>query len=1020
MADARVQGQWTVGHKGFEMKNDLLLKSLLGTCAMVALVPAVASAPAHAQEVETLSASAVEDETATLQTVVITGSRIRREVASTSAPVTTLSNDVFAERGLTSAADALNQITSLVPQNNQAAGDGTNSGDGQQYAELFGLGAGRTLTLVNGRRFVTTSSGLGDAQVDANIIPTGLIDRIEVVQAGGAAVYGSDAIAGVVNYILKDDFEGVELDLQYGDTEQSNYEQTSWRLTAGKNFDNDRGNVAVNVESSSSPVARFSDFSASNRSRITSGNPDDTGPNDGIPSLTEVIPAYFWNFNGNGTIYNAPAPPPFLQTTLDGSPIQFSPDGSIIPYDPGNIIGIPFAEGGDGTRYSDLAGLRTGVDRLSANLIGHYDLTANLRLNTELLYSNTEAESIPQGYVRSVLNQTDPAFGAIMFTASNPFLTDDAVASLSAANPGFAFGAPLWLSRHFYDDLFPSNLQKNETETWRAQLGLDGNFDAADRNFYWSVSGSYAEVNGSQRAWDADISKFNAAVSAVDDGAGNIVCSINADADDTNDDPSCAPLNPFGAGNISKAATDYVSVMSGQDYENTQFDFLATIGTEVYQLPAGAIDMVLAYETRREEASFTPLEANQLGLIGTGTLEVPTSGDYDTNEFSAEVLVPIFGGDVTLPFVQEFDISGTYRFVDNSIAGEESVWSLGSRWEVVDGFTLRATKSRNFRAPTLNQLFAPSTTVVGNSGFDPCDADRIDAGPNPTIRRANCEAEWAANPQYGNLAGFQDPAENFSVTTIETGGNADLRNEVSDTTTYGFVFDQFLIPNLTVSADRIEIELTDGLSSFTTEDFMAACYDSASPSDAVCSAFTRLQTADGSNPAGTVATGRTTTFNAGQIIYKGEVYYVNYGFDLKDVASMLAGDVSLGLEATHTSELSTSVTGTTFSRSDDTVENPDWTGRFNAGYALGPLRVSYQLNYLDNVLRVEGSTIENDPNPYIDNNITHDLSAIYSFDNGLTVRAGVTNFTDEGPSYPTLSYGDILGRRYFAGVNYRF
>ena len=169
LAKARVQVQRTFEHKGFEMKNDLLLKSLLGTCAMVALVPAIASAPAYAQEqdVETVSAPVAEDETATLQTVVITGSRIRREVASTSAPVTTLSNDVFAERGLTSAADALNQITSLVPQFNQAAGDGTSSGDGQQYAELFGRGAGRTLTLVNGRRFVTTSSGLGAAQVDA-------------------------------------------------------------------------------------------------------------------------------------------------------------------------------------------------------------------------------------------------------------------------------------------------------------------------------------------------------------------------------------------------------------------------------------------------------------------------------------------------------------------------------------------------------------------------------------------------------------------------------------------------------------------------------------------------------------------------------------------------------------------------------------------------------------------------------------------------------------------------------------
>jgi iron complex outermembrane recepter protein len=1000
------------------MKSDALIKSLLGTCAAAALV--CAPALAQEQDVETLAPAAAPDDAATMQTVVITGSRIKRSVTETSAPVTTLGEEVFSERGLVSAADALNQITSLVPQFNQAAGDGSASGDGQQYAELFGLGAGRTLTLVNGRRFATTSSGLGDAQVDANIIPTGLIDRIEVVQAGGAAVYGSDAIAGVVNYILKDDFEGIELDFQYGDTELENFEQTSYRLTAGTNFDNDRGNVAVNLEGSSSPLARFSDFPASNRSRITLGNPDDTGPDDGIPSVAEVMPAYFWNFNGNGIVYNAPAPPPFLLTSLNGSPIQFSSDGSIIPYNPGNIIGIPFAEGGDGTRYSDLAGLRTGVDRMSGNLIGHYDLTPNVRLNAELLYSKTEAESLPQGYARTVLNQTDPALGAIMFTVNNPFLTSDAIASLSAANPGFAFGAPLWLSRNFYDGLFPSNTQENDTETWRGLLGAEGDFDAAGRNFYWSVSGSYAEVNGSQRAWDANIAKFNNALSAVDDGAGSIVCSINVDADTTNDDPSCAPLNPFGAGNISAAASDYVSVMSGLDYENTQFDFLATIGTEVAQLPAGAIDMVLAYEARREEASFTPLEANQLGLIGTGTLEVPTSGDYNTNELSAEVLVPIFGGDVTLPFVQALELSGTYRFVDNSIAGEETVWSLGSRWEVTDGLMLRATKSRNFRAPTLNQLFAPSTLVVTNAGIDPCDADRIDAGPNPTIRRANCEAEWAANPQYGDLATFQDPAENFSITTTETGGNAELRNEVSDTTTYGIVLDDFLTPGLTISVDRIEIELTDGLSAFSTEDFMAACYDSASPSDSVCSAFTRLQVADGSNPAGTVATGRQTTFNAGEIIFKGEVFYVNYAFGLDQVFSTAPGDVSLGLEATHVAEISTSVTGTTFNRSDNTVSNPDWTGRFNARYAVGPLRLSYQLNYLDNVLAREGANIENNPNPLIDSNVTHDLSALYEFDNGLSLRAGVTNLTDEGPSYPTLAYGDILGRRYFAGVNYKF
>lgn len=1004
------------------MERKVIVKRLLNTCALAAMATALVAPLAAAQEQDEAVAAvpAAEDETATLDTVVITGSRIRRDVASTPAPVVTFGEAAFQERGLVSAGDALNEITSLRPQLNQAAGDGSNSGSGQQYPELFGLGTGRTLTLVNGRRFATTSSGLGDAQVDANIIPTGLIERIEVVQAGGAAVYGSDAIAGVVNYILKDDFEGVEVDLQYGDNELGNYENYTGRITAGQNFDNDRGNIAINVEASSTPVLRFSDFPESNRSRITQGNAADTGPNDGIPSLREIIPAYFWNFNGNGVIFNAPAPPPNFLTQVGGAPAQFAPDGSIIAYNPGTILGIPFAQGGDGTRYSDLAGLRTGVERYTGNLLLNYDISDNLRFNGELLYAQTNGESVPQGYARTVLNQTSPSLGAIRFTNANPFLSQSAINSLNAASPAFASGGGLWLSRNFYNDLFPSNLQENETTTWRALGGLEGEFETAGREFYWTASASFADVRGEQGRWEADFAKFNRAVNAVRNGAGEIVCAVNADAVTTNDDPACAPLNPFGAGNISPEASRYVSVRSGNEFANEQVDLLATVGTQLFSLPAGAVDVVLAYEHRREEATFTPFLANQQGLVGTGAVQAETSGKYNTNEYSAEILVPIIGGDFSLPGIQELDFSGTYRFVDNSIAGEESVWSAGSRWQVFDGLTFRATRSRNFRAPTLEQLFAPQNTIIANGGFDPCDADRINAGPNPAVRRANCEAEWAANPQYGNLATFQNPAENFNVTSVLTGGNPDLANEVSETTTFGIVLDNFFIPGLTIAADRIEIDLTDGLSAFTTADFMATCYDSTPQPPAICSAFTRLQAADGSNPAGTTATGRTTTFNAGEITFRGEVYYVNYGFDVNDVFSGATGDVVFGLEATHMAELNTSVTGTSFTRSDNTVQRPDWTARFNAAYSNGPLRLSYQMDYLDDVLAVPDATIENNPNPEIEANYVHSLSGLYELREGLTLRAGVTNLFDEGPSYPSFVHGDILGRRYFAGVNYRF
>lgn len=1006
--------------------------------SFTALATTMAAGAALAQEVPEEVEAVAEQSEVTQQeepedVVVVTGTRIRRTQVSQSVPTIGVDDQVFSDYGYTSAAGALNQITSNAPLLNQADGSGESSGSGQQPPNLFNLGPGRTLTLVNGRRMVSTSVGIGESTVDANIMPTGLIDRIEVVQAGGAAVYGSGAIAGVVNYVFRDDFEGIEFDAQIGESDRGDYFTPRIRGTFGKNFADGRGNIALNVEWSQAPILAFSDRPLSNLSRLTQGNPDDTGPNDGIPSVQEVIPAHFWNFNRNGVIFNAPAPPPMFLTRLDGTPLQFASDGSVMPYDPGNILGIPFAEGGEGFRYSDLAGLRSGVERLAATSIAHYDLTPDIRVSAELLYANTEGEEIPQGNSRTVLNPPGSGAGPIAFTINNPFLTEEAISTLSAANAAFAQGAPLFLSKYFYD-FVPSAQQTHETDVYRGVLAVEGDFEALERDFYWTLSGSYGRVEGGDRSWQVINSRYNNAIAAARSG-GEIVCAINADADPSNDDPACAPINPFGAGNVSQAARDYISTIAGVDYVNRQADLLATLGGTVVEIPGGDVQFSLAYEHRDEEAEFTPLPANQQGLFGTGVTEEPQSGGFNTDELSGEILVPLVGGDFTLPFVQELELNGVYRFVDNSIAGQEDVWNLGARWQPVDSVTVRGSRSRNFRAPSLSQLFAPSSTALGAVGEDPCDADRISSGPNPDVRYANCLAEFQANPMYGvdpdgtgaglsaeeRLARFQDPAENFQRALITTGGNPDLRNEISDTLTYGVVFEPPFIPGLTLAVDRIEVDLQDGLSLFTTENFTAACYDAAPQPPEICDAFTRLPAPDDLNPGGAIVEGRTTTFNAGVIKYRGEVYNVNYSFPLDELfgGERDLGDLALGLEATHTSLLTTSVTGATFTRTDDTVEQPTWRGRFDAHYSKGPLRLNYQLIYLGETRAGPDATIENNPNPIIDRNIRHTISGQYDFGR-VVLRAGIRNLTDEGPSYPSLAYGDILGRRYFVGAQVRF
>lgn len=979
------------------------------------LAPGISSAQAAGRSDQ----SATPRNENSLEEIIVTGSRISRSAADQFAPVGTIGAEAFDERGYISAAQALNAFTSNIPQLNQAPGNGDSSGTGQQFPNLFGLGTGRTLTLVTSHRFVTSSVGLGDSQVDANVIPTGLIDRIEIVQAGSAAVYGSDAIAGVVNYVLKDDFEGLELNAQYGDSSQNDYAEENYRITWGRNFSDDRGNVAINAEYASSPRLFFSDRKRSNLSRITQGNPEDTGPSDGIPSVREILDAHFWNFNGNGIVYNIPAPPPFALTRVDGSPVQFAADGSLMPYDPGEILGIPFAQGGDGFRYSELAGLRTGVERYNAMLVGHYDLSDQVTLRTELLYASTKGEEVPQGYPRTVLNGPSPPFGALPIFNFNPFLTPDTVAALSAASPAFANGAPLWLSRHFYYDLFPSNVQETTTDTYFALLGADGGFDAASRKWNWTAHATYGRVEGDTGAWDAHNERFANAVFAVP-GPNGPTCLINVDGDPTNDDPDCSPINPFGPGNISTAAADYVSVRVGQEYTNDQFDFLGTLGTSLFTLPAGSVEAVFSYEHRNEQADFVPYEANQLGVTGAGIMEVPQSGSYYTNELSAEVLVPIVGGDTAMTGIDALDFNGSYRYVDNSRAGTESVWSTGLRWQVVDDLALRATRSRNFRAPTLTQLLAPAAVGADSVGPDPCDSDRINSGPDPAVRRANCEAEWAANPQYGPLEDFQDPAENFTLAEVTTGGNPDLRNEISDTTTYGIVLKPRFIPGLTLSVDRIEIDLEDGLSAFLPEDFMAACYDSSPQPADVCSTFSRAQQGAVEYPAGTVVTALSTTFNAGVIEYRGEYYVLDYLLPLDNVFGAGPGTLSFTIDATHNALFQTSVTGTTFVREDNTVAQPDWVGRFTARWGIGPVLLSYQLFYLSAVKATSDATIENNPNPNIASNTTHSLSATWDLTDAVTLRGGVVNLTDEEPSYPTLAHGDILGRRWFVAASARF
>ena len=986
------------------VRGRMLATSMMGGLAMAA---AMSVQPAFAQ-----------DEVA-VEEIVVTGSRIRRVETETSAPVSVVTEQTLTDRGVVQVGDMLNQISSNVPSFAIADGTGNEAGSGQTFPNLFGLGAGRTLTLVNGRRMVTTSQsravsgidGLGDRVVDTNIIPTGLVQRIDVVQAGGAAVYGSDAIAGVVNYVLKDSFEGLEIDAQYGISSRDDYPTQALRATAGKNFLDGRANIAANVEWSKTDSLLDYDRPRTNLGRVTVSNPANRTPTDGIPALVENLNSRFVTFNANGVVSRAG--PPFASQigAVAGQPIQSNAAGdAFIPYSVGTLVNPtipPFTSGGDGLPYQELAALQVGIERWVGNLIGHVDLTDRVRLSGEFMYAKVEGRD-PYGQQASntVLNNAASGAGAIALSRTNPYLTPAMSAALGAGGP------PLFLSK-FWTDLLPTRENVSTTNTTRAVVSLDGDFDFAERNFYWSLSASRAETDGESAGWGVITSRFNKAVNAVRNSSGAIVCAVNANASTADDDAACTPLNPFGVGNVTQANRLYMTAPIGQDYLNTQDDYLATIGGDVFNLPAGAVKFSAAYEHRREEAKYTPFIANQQGIVGSQVATLATKAAYNTDEFSGELLVPIFGGDFTLPGVRSLEFDGAYRRVKHSIAGSENIWGVGLRWEVFEGLTIRGSRSRNFRAPTLDQLASPSRTDLSNAGQDPCDADRINSGPNPAVRRANCQALFAANPSFGPLATFQNPSENFSNTLVTSGGNPNLRNELSDTKTIGFIYQPTFVPGLTIVVDRIDVDLTDGLSPFTPQDFMAACYDSVSPSAEICGTFTR-------DPTGAIATAMSTTFNAGTVAFRGETYNVNYRFPIGrffDDADY--GELELAVDATHTTRYEQSVTGFDVNRYDGTTRQPDWVVDFDATYSRGPVRLYYSLHYLPEAKVNSFDTIESTPTPEIKENYRHNISAQYDFGK-YTVRGGIINLTDEQPSFPTRNYGDILGRRYYVGLNARF
>ncbi len=940
-----------------------------------AMLFALSAAPALAQtEIEETEEQETQSDAVpaaeSTDTIVVTGSRIRRAGFDTLQAATVISDDEIDVRGYTNIADALENTPGFGVSDSSPVGTSQGTlGVAQTFVDFFGLGSQRTLTLVNGRRFVSsnTISGSGGgaapgSQVDLNVIPASLVERVETVSIGGAPVYGSDAIAGTVNIILKDDFEGFEASAQYGVTDEGDAESRSVRALMGGNFGNGRGNAVISAEYNEQEGLILSDRLSLHN---LVPNPLDAGPNDGIPAVMVVEDTRFAVLTEGGLPYDNELfplagldlpgivfPPVYDEPNYiydaSGTPLQFGPDGNLVPFVTGEVVqaalGAPvLTDGGDGVDPADHFGLLSPTERTLINGIAHYDVTSWARAFIETSYAHTEGTEQSELYQYAA----PAALGgpALTLSVDNAFLSEGARSTI-IANGLSDFN----LNRNF-NDITERDPGTTSVDVYRFVGGFEGDFNAFDRTWSWDVSYNYGRSESVSALTYINPDRLLLAADAVRNPQGEIVCASGGD---------CVPINLFGVDNFSDEAADYVSDRGRGTSVNTQQVLTANLtGDFSIGLPE-PVGFNIGAEHREENGLFDPdatLEAGIL-LLGSGVNGFAgVEGGYQTDEVYGEVYVPIVTEDQNFGFIRALSAEGAVRYVDNSLTGGDTTWSAGGRfapragrWS--EGLVFRGVYTHAIRSPAITELFLGSAPIATGVS-DPCNAQNFDQGPSPAVREANCRAAL-------NAVGAPAP-ESFDNTTGTVSafgtrsGNPNLRNETADSWSVGFVYQPVALPGFRVSVDYSNISLEDGIQTLGLNALLATCYDSENfPNEDACGTFSRLTAAEAAaqpgaiRVAGDVANGYTTGFfNTSTLDFAGVIANAEYEFEIEDFFSNLAdaGAVSLGAKLFYTDEYKSVLQpGAPETDATGEVGTPDFRGAFAGGYTRDVFGRALDLN----------------------------------------------------------------------------
>ena len=917
---------------------------------------------------------AQEASTDSLNEIVVTGSRIQRADASSVGPLTTLDAGDIALAAPTSAGDLLQALPSVGVSLNSNGTQGTSFGVSSINLRYLGSAEGsgnRTLVLVDGHRWINAVGGRGFRDfVDLNTIPLGIIDSIEVLKDGASAIYGADAIAGVVNIKTKRDFEGVEFSGRYGITDRDDNEN----LNGFANWGTRSGNTSLLLSLSyndSKPV-RTDERDLTLRALAPLTAPP-TSPRGlfVLPGLSNN--AFFGsplNFAANAA--NAITRLPDVTTIGVGNLADNSFRVAKLPDDDFNTQAQGIYAIGPSERLGAFARL------------GH-EFDENLSGNLEVLYNERRSSQLFSLILLDIRGSN--GFSISRDQAFNPFGTANGVPTANA----LAFsGSTLRIQRVLGEVGNRDNQQ--EVKTLRVAASLEG----------------VANVGGEWR-WDAfaSWSRNEASFDAINQVNFESIFRALQSPASCSAAPGCTPLNIFGA--ITAPMADYIRYNGHDEQEATQVDIALNASRSLFDLPAGTVGFATGYEYRKEKAvdvpdAFAATLSTVLPLVSgarqaptTAQSRDPTRGSYDLHELYAELSAPLLADK---PLVYSLDLDAALRYSNYSTVGGETTAKFGLAYRPVASALLRGTYSQGFRAPSILELYQ-GTRNTNFQAVDPCNGGG--AG------RPGC----AGIPATYNQNQFGGGTINGVVS-----GNENLNPETADTVSVGLALTPESLPGASWTLDWFKIEVNDAIASQTATQLLQAC----ALRQTYCDLINRA-------PSGEVILLRQAVVNLASIEVSGIDSTLRYAFDTDIGRFSTVLDVSY-LERFRTTIVQPTGVVTVDDRAGKSDQPrstfPRVKGQGSLRYSRNGLEAAYKARYIGSSKDVPGNAVNGGSLASI---TYHDLQLAYSFaDSKYRVALGIDNFTDEQPpasaannpiNFDIYTY-DIRGRYVYATFGVKF